>query len=252
MSNVEELLKNALTNMADKGMIFSKEIQFQFALATELKEIDGATVLLENLSVLKDEDRKEIKVYTDLVLQIDGFVYPIELKYKTADRKVTYKNDGNYIYTFNQGAVESGSYDFIKDINRIELLLDSNPDASDYTALGKKPKFKGGFTILLTNYSKYYETREQPFYWENYHLSNKKEIRVKKLSWKNTDKVSKKAFENRLIKNLGIERATNPITLKHTYKIQWEDYNPKGWAEEIKGKKHNFKYLLISVPCNTE
>lgn len=252
-------LNDILNRMAENRMIFSKEIQFQFALATELQKIKGAEVLFENLSVL-NKNGKEIKIYTDLILRIDSCLYPIELKYKTADKKVAYQNtDGNVVYTFNQGAVESGSYDFIKDVERIELLLDSDPEQSDYTALGKNPNFKGGFAILLTNYDKYYVAKEQSFYWENYHLlynkENPKRIDAnKELKWIKPDNWKNKSdedFKDWLIKNCGKERADHPIKLTRPYTLQWKPYDLKEWKEIITGRNktiHNFMYLLISVP----
>lgn len=256
MNIVSNMIKSAMEEMANNGMIFSKEIQFQFALATELKKIKGAAVLLENLSVLKNDDGKDIKVYTDLVLQIDGFVYPIELKYKTADKIITYKDsrNGNCTYTFNQGAVESGSYDFIKDIKRIELLLDSDSEQSNYTSLGNNPTFNGGFAILLTNYDKYYQAKDDPFYWKNYHLNERTINKNTVLKWEKENKwgkISDEDFHDRLNKNLGKERANNPITLTRSYTFQWEDYSPLGWDEDRKGTTtHGFKYLLVPVQKN--
>lgn len=248
----EEKLKSIMKTLAENALVFSKEIQFQFEFASELKkQIPTCEIIFENLTVFRNGDTVKEKMYTDITVKIGTNCFPIELKYKTADKTVVYENTENKTkrYTFNQGAVESGCYDFIKDISRIERLLNSKPTDCDYTTLGREPSFAAGFAILLTNYSPYYSKKEKEFYWKNYDLGTDAIQGGSVLEWGKTEEWKKKN-KDWLNNNVGKERAEHPIELIGTYPLHWEEYVPNSFQEVTpKNRKvHDFKYLLIRIP----
>src|SRR4029077_4221383 len=67
---------------------------------------------------------------------------PIELKYKT--RKLSLEISGETYSLRNHSAQDTGRYDFIKDISRLEAITASYPEAL-------------GYAILLTNEGAYWK-----------------------------------------------------------------------------------------------
>ena len=127
----------AVEALRQKRPVFHSEADFQFALAWEIK------TLCPNAEIrLEVPFGKEAKSYIDILVSHQGNVYPIELKYKT--RKLSYDLDGESYNLKNHGAGDFGSYDFIKDICRIEELSELLHD------------FKYGYALWLTN---------DPYYW---------------------------------------------------------------------------------------
>ncbi len=216
-----DILVEIINDLARKGNIFSNEVQFQFALAQAIKDYNdfkeaNIEVLLEPLILVRDENKYDDekymkKMYVDIVVKIEELYYPIELKYKTADALVTYEsldeNNKVKVCTFNQGAEDQGSYDYIKDIHRLEqlvfkrfgeydLIIKTRSKAEenkyieitspmfDYNSLGERPKLKKGFAIMITNNHKCYNkkgredknTKGELYYWNNFFLMNKKTL----------------------------------------------------------------------------
>lgn len=263
MELTKSVMEEILEEINKDGVVFSKEIQFQFAFAEKLKEKykeSKVEIILENLSYITNGKNKE-KIYSDIVVKLNDYYYPIELKFKTADKTVVYHNGEKAFYTFNQGAVESGCYDFIKDIKRIETLFETDSKNIKYTSLGNSPQFKRGFVILLTNYDKYYSLGKEETYWKNYSLYEDRIIkREEKLEWYDTKEWQSKSkyedFDKWLTANLGSKRANEEIQLSNEYRIEWSNkaFYPDGITEE-KGKgetEHKFKYLIVSVENNSK
>ncbi len=65
-----------------------------------------------------------MKIYIDIVLEINGCFYPIEIKYKTAAQNLPFGVFGHNLNVElgQHGAKNIGCYDFWKDIKRIELF----------------------------------------------------------------------------------------------------------------------------------
>jgi hypothetical protein len=103
-----------------------------------IKEIyPSAQIYVEYPDTYENKKRR-----IDIVLFIDGKMFPIELKFKTKEDTVKiYNRDINLR---NHAAVDIGRYDYLKDIERIETFT-NNKD------------FASGYSIMLTNDSKYYE-----------------------------------------------------------------------------------------------
>ena len=228
-------LEKIINDLAIKqNKIFSKEVQFQFDLAWELKKtFPKYDVVLEYLY-------KKNKWYIDIVVFSDDEkkCVPIELKYKTTAREIEYKIGNQFYWTYNQGACDEGSYDYIKDIYRIESINEPlKYKGEDYTV-------ESGFAIILTNDWHYYKElpskkendKYQCYYWQNFQLAQEK-IRGE-LFW-----VDPKTKDGK-IENPG----------KHTTKDREQSINIKGpyylknnWKDYRLEVKPEFKYLITEI-----
>ena len=210
-------LESILYLWGQEKKVFQSEAQFQFNLAWRLQELYDCEAKLEDLTVVvtrKNKSDKEFmqKVYTDVVLVKDDYYVAIELKYKTATLK--HKD----ILLFNHGASDLGRYDFLWDVNRLELLVDP--------------------AILLTN---------EKGYWKKSYNDEKETIDKqfcigeadgclygKTLDWK-----KKNGEYTNTIKNTSRARS---IVLNKAYHYQWKPYCELSAAEN-----NNFKYLIIET-----
>lgn len=252
MKPMKDLIIECICDFANKGIIFSNESQFQFALAWKLREklteigIDKKDfeILLEHLVIIDDK-----KNYVDILLRIKNSLYPIELKYKSATKKLTYISNGREYYTFNQGAEDCGSYDFLKDITRLELLTDKNVRVlSDYTV-------QTGFAIMMTNDHLYRRDNKQKsngdhYCWEQFFLTHERHISGT-LNWiDKTGEVIKESGEayEKIRKVYGTDRA-RPIELKKNegYDLIWQPYSERIVAFDEKKNNYQFYFLIVSV-----
>lgn len=247
--SMQEMIRGCIKDFAENGVVFSNEAQFQFALAWKLgeklalekKEFE---IILEHLVMVGDK-----KYYIDILIRIGNDLYPIELKYKSAAKNLTYKSNGREYHTFNQGAEDCGSYDFLKDIMRLELLTDKNLRVlSDYTV-------QTGFAIMMTNDYLYKrapltKTNGDHYCWEQFFLTPNKTIKGT-LNWvdKNGNTINKpgEAYE-KIRKTYGEDRA-KPITLtkKEGYLLEWQPYSNGIRAENEKRNDYQFSYLIIEI-----
>lgn len=274
-------LKNIIEGFAKNGKIFSNEAQFQFELAFAIKnKFENSEIYLEHLVLVSDDTENNtqiLKMYIDIIVKIDNDYYPIELKYKTANERIEYqRSNGGKVYTFNQGAPDTGSYDFIKDINRLEqLVYGFNNEELRVVSKGKETKIfnprldytsliidenslQKGFAIMITNNEKYFDkTSYKTSYWENFSLSgddnNSKELKGN-LYWivDNHEIKENDNYENykkqlgKIVNSVSLSRS-KPIKLQGTYTLNWEDYDVKGYDNQNDDKKHSFKYLIVEV-----
>ena len=233
-----------IEGFAKKNKIYSKEAQFQFDLAWEIRSLSSDyDVILEYLW-------KKEKWYIDIVVFSDEEkkCVPIEVKYKTAGKEIEYIVGNQKYCTFNQGAWDNGSYDYIKDIKRLELI----GDILEYK--GEPYKVENGFAIILTNDSHYYveipDKKEKTdsygynyYYWRNFSLAQKT---IKgDLYWidpvnGNIDESGDHTTEDRK------ERVS--LTAQYSLRDKWKQYKVKYDSYSSKCK-HNpeFKFLITQV-----
>ncbi len=197
--------------LRNKRPVFHSEADFQFALAWEIQlRYPTASVRLEY------PPEGDPNKYIDIIVQFEGYIYPIELKYKTKQFHAI--AGGESFHLKNHGAQDLGKYDYVKDICRIETFSDH--------IIG----YKQGYAIWLTN---------DPYYWNEPRSSDAGYtqfsvhhgvIKEGELSWG---------------KNMGIgsiHGREKPLTLVNKYTISWYDYSMLNAAN---GK---FMYALITVP----
>ena len=248
-----EALQDIIKGFADDGKVFSNESQFQFELAWAIaKKSNCFKVNFEYLFELSESKKK---AYIDLTIENENKkVYAIELKYKTPDKECVYKCNNKKTHTFAQGAEDCGCYDYLKDVERLEALVNKEKDVEK------------GFAIILTNSSKYYvhPKPNHTYYWENFFLKNEKTIE-RKLYWKdpriepegenviceeNDGKVlwkyvkDKKPCDNNHPGFSCTKERYKEIELKNEYKIVWEKYALK---TEKSPKSPEFKYLILEI-----
>lgn len=268
----QQELSNILKDFGNEGTkkIFQSEAQFQFELAWKFQELYDCKAKLEDLTIVIEERDSNIskkgklkrqKIYTDIVLEKDDYRIAIELKYKTAE--LDFESDN--ILLFDHSAVDLGRYDYLWDVNRIELLVYYDKKyKSEQLIEGKRRScelvyrnfdraYDKGFAILLTNEQKYWEE-----FWEDesvipdYTIDNRFKIGEidssthigqlysDKMDWKReVDGKYPKTIQGKSEK--GTSRA-RPIKLLKRYEYKWEDYGTIPQA-----KNGDFKYLIISV-----
>lgn len=267
-----------LKEFGEERRIFQSEAQFQFELAWKLKELIDCDVKLEDLTVLIKENevdkkkrkcKKEIekikqKQYTDIVLEKDDYRVAIELKYKTA------KMESGEILLLDHGAVDTGRYDYLWDVNRLELLIRKTVkipiERAIYREMGKKlffdaykirKSYNKGFAIMLTNEQKYWNdnwvrpttgitiTNDNQFKIGQ----NKSHLYDSILDWPHD--ISKQKYPEYYPKTVMDKGKptfrARPIVLLQPYHYQWGDYYT------IEGKENGqFKFLIISVDENSQ
>ncbi len=292
-------LRETIKKFGEDGKIFSNEEQFQFELAWKLKE-KGYNVRLEVLSCseplekiaeLSKEGRD--KMYTDIVVDIsDDESIAIELKYKTIGNSKTkfyeYATNGRKTVVFHQGANNIGRYLFLKDVERLEKLVDgkgfdagfggkvvrgyaiiiSNDDAYWLPQKNEKQKEEGQKEEnLMEEFSTFCGKTIEGTMYQHVKVSEKDKYIIldgKDKSKGKDQKVDEKfieELESRLKKenrkkNESEKKILSPITLKGSYKCVWENYYcEKSYCKfrKEKGERYNklkpgFGYLILQIP----
>jgi hypothetical protein len=199
-------IRAVIKSLSQKRTIFHSEADFQFALAWEIQLLYiNAKIILE-YSPSYDQNKS-----IDIVVSIDKYKYPIELKYKTK------KFSTNEFKVKNHGAQDIGKYDCIKDVCRIE---DFSNNISD---------FKIGYVIFLTNDQSYWN--EPKFKNAGYAAFTVHDGAVKSGTMKWGENMSAGSTKGR----------TDELILKNKYIIKWSEYS------DFKREDGVFKYALIEV-----
>ena len=129
-----QTLLSALNTLSSQRDAFCSEADFQFALAWELQKLmPQAKISLEYPIQIESKD-----CHIDIWVEESGFIYPIELKYKTKGGII------GGVTLKNHSAVDFGCYDYLYDIYRIEQIKATTPN------------FDKGFAVMLTNEPSYY------------------------------------------------------------------------------------------------
>lgn len=175
------------------------------------------------------------KVYIDMVIELDGKQYPVELKYRTIKLKEP-KSETNSIELLNQGACDAGRYQFRKDIYRLEQLTE-------------KAGYEKGFAIFLTNDFHYwdfeFDERLLDFHYRFKDMMFKED---KGWNYKNAIYSEHQGEEDgtHIYRNKKGEthwtcwkEYFHQLTLKKDYEIIWNDYYTNG--------KDIFKYVIVEV-----
>lgn len=214
----KEKLIIIIEELAKERHIFSNEAQFQFCFAWAIKsKLENETT---DFDVILEEQIQPQK-YTDIVVRVGKVYYPIELKYKTADREVKYSFRNCEYVTYRQGAADNGSYDYLADIARIEKL--KNVKLSDGACFSK------GFAIIVTNYPLYWgEGIRQNSNW--YPFCFNKEL-CGTIDWQNKKPTQKERQD--------------AVSLEGHYKADWRDY-PHGCTEKD-GDRHPMRYMIQEI-----
>ena len=198
-------INNILIASLHDRCIFHSEADFQHHLAWRIhQEIENAKLRLEYPLSKDDSNHWE---YCDILLRTPNII-GLELKYKT--KLLSTEVNEEYFELKNQGAQDTGRYDFLKDVSRLEKWCEQG-------------RINIGYAIILTN---------DHLYWTSPSDKNTvdKEFRIHdrvisgRLSWGNN--ASAGTMKSR----------EKPIALKEEYILKWKNSPNPG-----------FKYLLLKI-----
>ncbi|MHC4132461.1 MAG: hypothetical protein ACYSSP_10765 [Planctomycetota bacterium] len=215
MMNITKILEN----LSNERPVFHSEADFQHSFAWHIHKIlPDAKIRLE-YPVDVTEDGRNYRLYLDVWLDINEATYGIELKYKTVKLNHSYKGE-NFILK-NQAAEDTGRYDFLKDAQRLETLVQSQTIAS-------------GYALLLTNAHLYWTPPARETVDKDFRIhENRKIFAGQELQW--TSNASKGTTDKR----------EEPIVMKKNYNLFWKTYSNLAYQEHTKGTE--FKVLVLKL-----
>ena len=197
-----------MQELSKKRAAFHSEADFQFALAWEIQLLySNAEIRLEYSP--RDDPSKAI----DIFVKLDGYAYPIELKYKT---KKFAPIDNEFVLK-NHGAQDIGKYDCIKDICRIEGFSKHIDN------------FKAGYVVLLTNDQSYWKAPKTDTAGYAAFSVHDGAVKTGTMGW------------GANMSDGSIKGRRDELTLKNEYAIKWVEYSKSDIKDGL------FKYALISV-----
>lgn len=201
-----------LADLAKQRKLFHSEADFQHALAWQIHKAlpDNSPIRLE--APMPAADRT---LHVDIWLPLEKTV--IELKYAT--RSLALEHDGVAFTLRDHRAQNQRRYDFLRDIERLELMRRSMPDLCE-----------AGHAVLLTNDPSYWNPSRHPAPSDSaFRLHEGREISGK-MTW--TDKASEGMKKGR----------KSPIRIEGPYRLRWQNYSV--FPGETRGL---FRYLAVSV-----
>lgn len=208
-----------LKNLARKRPVFHSEADFQHALAWEIQiAYPDANIRLEKPFQFDKLDKK--LSYIDLVIEHQGVLIGIELKYKT--KKSEFDVNNELFSLKNHGDDDIGRYDFIKDISRLEWFVKNHDNAI-------------GYAIFLTNDFSYKKeklgTIDAEF--SLHELRNLTGI----MQW--SQKASSGTIKNR----------EKPLHLSFQYQLNWQEYSALSdySINDVNFKADKFEFLSLEV-----
>lgn len=206
------LISDLLDELSEERPVFYTEADFQHALAWKAQSIyPNANIRLEYPVMIDNKIS-----YIDVVIEKENIKYFLELKYKTLNLSKVI--DGEQFLLKNQGAQDTGRYDYIKDICRIEKVVKGS---------GKSM----GVALLLTN---------DASYWTESMNTRANDARFRLHQGRKLNGVV--GWSEKAASGTTKGRRANLI-LEHEYEIRWEGYSV------IDHPKNNvFRYLLLQVP----
>jgi hypothetical protein len=206
MFNIEDVLNE----LSKKRPVFHSEADFQYSLAWEIHEMHPDL----NIRLEKREEINGEELYLDIFIFGTDKIFALELKYKTKRLDITISNEDYHLK--DQRGRNTSRYDFCKDIERLERVLEKYPNGM-------------GFVIFLTNDDLYWKTPQSL-------NTTDKDFRIHEgrtikgtLKWK--EGTSKGTMRGR----------ENPVKLDGEYSLRWKDYS------DLKRKNGKFRYLLVKV-----
>jgi len=149
LEQIEADIKEFLDKELKVGRIFLNEWDFQMNLTLFLTDIKKYKVYLEYAvpfvfcekanGTYPFTNKENINI--DIVIEKEGFFYPIELKYKTKKAVIEFERFGETktLSLKDQSRIPMSRYDFWKDVARLEFLKRCFE------------KIRGGLCIFLTN-----------------------------------------------------------------------------------------------------
>ena len=199
-------LQQIIAILAKRRKAFWSEADFQFELAQEIKTMFPAAQIRLERPFPNSVGKRN---YIDIVVELNGELFPIELKYKTKEATIT-DFSGESILLQNHSATDFGCYDYLKDIYRLEVLKSI-------------ANHQRGFAIMLTNDPAYHNNTQRVSAYDGFKIYEGA-TRGGLLNWGLTTK--------------GLQFVCNgrgSFSLSGTYKMQLNTYN------------NTFRYLINEI-----
>ena len=198
-------------SLADSRKVFHSEADFQHALAWHIHQAMPESQVRLEVDVMQVEHQRR---FLDIWLPLEGIA--IELKYKT--RGLELEQDDEPFVLRNQSAQDQGRYDFLLDIQRLELMRSNLKQC------------KAAYAVLLTNDSSYWKVPTH----------------------RDTVDADFRVHEGRAVSGAlaWAARASSgtvggresPIQIRASYRLRWREYS------NFPGKSYgSFRYLAVSV-----
>ena len=206
MINISDLMNT----LATQRKAYHSEADFQHAFAWEVHRLfPKSSVRLERPLNVNGKT-----LHLDFLIQLPERAMAVELKYKT--RKLVIELEGEAFSLASHSAQDTGRYDFIKDIIRLENIASSLASCEAYA-------------VLLTNDSAYWKPRAAGTVDEAFSLTEGRTL-GKSMAW--TGKASDGTKKNREKK----------LQLIGEYNLNWQDFSVAN--TESYGQ---FRYLAVHV-----
>ena len=205
-------IDSLMAGLSSRRPIFHSEADFQHELALEICRMwVDCPVRLEFPPFPDLEKKMAIDIWLPSV-QI-----AIELKYHTRKLDRTYRDER---FSLALGARDVMRYDFLKDIRRIERVVEDHSSA--YC----------GLAVLLTNdHLMWNRSNRIDVVDAEFHIFDGKRIGESEMRWGNSASDGTKRSRE------------EPIKLSHSYLLNWENYFSLG---DKPGER--FRYLAVAVP----
>lgn len=223
---------NAVHNVVPDQQAYKPETHVEPALMAPLNEISSIVRSIRAIPIsqfdLRDKMAARLKgegyhvqmnrnlgdAKVDIWVENESQPIAIEIRYKTAILRTTF--NGNEIELKNQGAQDISRYDFIKDIEKLEKVIEEKP--------GTK-----GFAILVTNDHNYWKKMTRSTSVDKGFRIHHGRILNGRLSWNCASKGTTKNREE-------------SIEIKGKYTLQWQPFLTLG-----NGKNETFQMLVVQV-----
>ena len=226
-------VERVLAELSRERPVFHSEADFQLALAFKMQRMyPQLAIRMDRTEII---DNKKLRI--DVVAHQNGQTTLMELKYLTCALRiqVRFAEEEYEAYNIqNHAAQPPYRYKFLKDIRRLELLVER------YMLKGHDA---AGYAILLTNDSMYWKepSRDEVIDYA-FRLHEGRTIAGGEvLQWDKRASADTKANREQ------------PIVLHWSYTLQWRDYSEltPPLAKPVVGRRINhgkFRYLLVRVP----
>ena len=188
-----------------EGIVYTSEAELQFDLMRIIeKEYPSASVRCElepdvDLEIGTELNLKKV-IKIDIVVFVDGGMYPIEIKFRKTSLSKSCKEGSLSIIYRDQDAPDDAAYCYINDIYRIEQFCKKYHEI--YPSMHIK-----GYTLFMTNQEKYKGGYNNRTAWKDINI------------FKYDKKVMIPSSGNGKIN--GIERA---FILKRAYQAEWNEF----------------------------
>lgn len=199
--------------------IFHSEADFQHALAWHIHETHpDCDVRLE----FNASGAGQRRLALDIWISANQVHLAIELKYCTRLLSLDWLDEQFALR--DQSAQDTRRYNFLKDIERIEQVLDMREDVTR------------GYAVLLTNDHRYWTPSMNTGAVDSaFRIHDGRHVFSGNFRW--NDNASAGTKRNR----------ENPIQLRNSYRMRWRDYSSFG---DKPGQV--FRYLAIEIPPRQE